>query len=157
MEPNFFHGEYLIVDEFSYNFSEPKRGEVIVFRHPEPGCDDHINSNYINRKFFQGECSNYIKRVIGLPGETVAIREGKVSVEGDILDESYIPKNIPTLGNQTVVLGEDEYFVLGDNRNPNASSDSREWGALPKTHIVGRAFVILLPPQKFGVVERIEF
>jgi signal peptidase I len=157
MEPSFFHGEYLIVEEFSYNFSEPKRGDVVVFRHPEPDCDDHINSNYINRKFFQGACSNYIKRVVGLPGETVTIREGKVAVDGEALEETYIPKNIPTLGNQTVVLAEDEFFVLGDNRNPNASSDSREWGALPKTHIVGRALVILLPPQKFGVVERIEF
>lgn len=157
MEPSFFHGEYLIVDEFSYNFSEPKRGQVVVFRHPEPDCDDHISSNYINRKFFQGACSNYIKRVIGLPGETITIKEGKVSVNGVILDESYIPKNIPTLGSQTVTLAEDEFFVLGDNRNPNASSDSREWGVLPRTHIVGKALVILLPPQKFGFVEPIEY
>lgn len=163
MEPNFNHGEYLIVEEFSYNFNNPQRGDVVVFRHPEPDCDDHINSNYINRKFFQGACNNYIKRVVGLPGETISIRDGKVSIrekdstESEILSEDYIPANIPTLGNQTVVLGKDEFFVLGDNRNPNASSDSREWGALPKTHIVGRALVVLLPPQEFGVVERIEY
>lgn len=163
MEPSFFNEEYLIVDELSYRLGSPKRGDVVIFRHPEPACNSHIESGYLNKVFIQGPCSNYIKRVIGLPGETVIIRDGKVVVKspgdksGLTLNEDYIAKNIPTLGNQTVVLGDDEYFVLGDNRNPNASSDSREWGVLPKSHIIGRALIVLLPPDKFGIVKKVEY
>lgn len=163
MEPSFFNKEYLIVDELSYIFTNPKRGDVIVFKHPEPACNDHIKSGYINRKFIQGSCSNYIKRVIGVPGDTVIIKDGKVTVknsewpEGKTLEEDYIVSNIPTLGNQTVTVGENEYYVMGDNRSPNASSDSREWGLLPDTHIIGKALVVLLPPDNFGFVKKIEF
>lgn len=152
MEPNFISGEYLIVDRLTYIFSDPKRGDVVVFKRPEPACNSHINSNYINRKIIQGPCTNYIKRIIGLPGETVTIREGRVGINGVFIEEGYLPKNIPTLGTQTVILGNDEYFVLGDNREPNASMDSREWGSLPKTHIVGKGLAILLPPQNFRVL-----
>jgi signal peptidase I len=162
MEPSFFDKEYLIVNELTYQFSAPKRGDVVIFRHPEPSCNDHVESNYINRVFFQGTCSNYIKRVIGLPGETVSIKDGKIVVvdaenNAQTLSEDYILSNIPTLGNQTVTLNKDEYFVLGDNRNPNASSDSREWGVLPRTHIVGKAMAVLLPPNRFGFVPKISY
>jgi len=152
MEPSFFSKEYLIVDKLTYNFSDPKRGDVIVFRRPEPACNSHINRSYVHQVAIQGPCNNYIKRIIGLPGETVAIRDGKVKINGEIINEDYIPKNIPTLGNQTVVLGEKKYFVLGDNREPNASMDSREWGVLPETHIVGKGFAVLLPPQNARIV-----
>lgn len=160
MEPTFHDGEYLIVNEFNYHFTEPRRGDVVIFKHPEPACTEFVNSNYINRIFFQGPCTNYIKRVIGLPGETVVIKDGKVYVKnnenpaGFMLDEKYILSNIPTLGNQTVTLGEDEFYVIGDNRNPNASSDSREWGPLPKNHIVGKGAIVLLPVDQIGVVEK---
>lgn len=159
MEPSFFDKEYLIVDELSYMFTDPHRGDVVVFKHPEPACNDHVESNYINRKFTQGPCSNYIKRVIGVPGDTVIIKDGKVSIKNDenpngiTLNEEYISTNIPTLGNQTVVVGENEYYVMGDNRGPNASSDSREWGLLPESHIIGKALVVLLPPDDFGFVK----
>lgn len=160
MEPNFHDGEYLIVNEVSYHFSSPKRGDVVIFKHPEPACTDFVDSNYLNRIFFQGPCTNYIKRVIGLPGETIVIKDGKIYIknkenpEGFPLNESYILTNIPTLGNQTVTIQKDEYFVIGDNRNPNASSDSREWGPLPKNHIVGKGAVILLPVDRIGSVVR---
>lgn len=160
MEPTFQEGEYLIVNEFTYLFTEPKRGDVVVFKHPEPACNDFVDSNYINRVFLQGPCSNYIKRVVGLPGEEITIKDGVVSVRnkekpnGFILDEKYIPEGITTLGNQVRTLENDEFFVLGDNRMPNASSDSREWGPLPKKHIIGKAFVVLLPADEFKYVRK---
>lgn len=160
MEPTFHEGEYLIVNEFTYLFSSPKRGDVVVFKHPDPACNDFVNAGYINRVFLQGPCSNYIKRVIGLPGEEVTVKDGVVSVRnkekpnGFILDERYIPEGIKTLGNQVRTLEKDEYFVLGDNRTPNASSDSREWGPLPKKHIIGKALVVLLPADEFQVVQK---
>ena len=130
MEPNFENGDYLIVDEISYRFRDPERGEVIVFKYPK---------NPIQR---------YIKRIIGLPGETVEIKEGQVI----ILDENgnqtlneldYLSENIETSGNIRVSLSEDEYFVLGDNRN--FSSDSRRWGVLPKNYIIGKVYVRAWP------------
>jgi signal peptidase I len=166
MEPNFHDGEYLIVNEFTYNFSSPARGDVVVFRHPEPACTDFIAKGYLQRKFFAdnpglgGPCNDYIKRVIGLPGETVTVKDGKVMIKNDKnpngfqLDEKYLAAGIPTLGNQSVTLEKNEYYVIGDNRNPNASSDSREWGPLPRENIVGKAFTILLPFNRFQVVKR---
>lgn len=159
MEPSFYNNEYLIVDELSYNFSKPKRGDVVIFKHPEPACNNFISRSYFHRKFFNGPCVNYIKRVIGLPGETVVIKDGKIKIINDdspngfILKEDYTSDNIPTLGTLTVNIGKNEYFVLGDNRNANASSDSREWGPVPKSHIVGKAFVVLFPIDKFELVE----
>jgi len=122
MIPNFRNGDYLIVDELSYRFRQPERGEVIVFHPPQnPG-------NY------------YIKRVIGLPGETVQIKNGQIIVfnnehpEGFILSEDYI-HNIKTSGDAVWKLNGGQYFVLGDNRY--MSFDSRTWGVLPQNNIVG--------------------
>lgn len=129
MSPNFETGHYLIVDQLSYNFKEPARGEVIIFKYPND-----------TKKFF-------IKRIIGLPQETVVLEDSKVFIknkdnpQGFELKENYL-KN---LGNNKseITLGETEYFVMGDNRP--ASSDSRVWGSLPKDLIVGRAFLRLYP------------
>lgn len=136
MHPTFESGDYLIVDQLSYRFSEPKRGDVVIFRYPN------------NPKIF------YIKRVIGLPGETVHIDEGKTSVsktDGSTvtLDESYVVAEDATY-TIDATLGEDEYFVMGDNRP--RSSDSRVWGPLPKKDMMGRAFIRLLPPRTAGVL-----
>lgn len=126
MEPNFENGDYLIVDEISYRFRDPQRGEVIVFKPP------------------QSSSQRYIKRIIGLPGERVEIAEGKVIIfqknsEVLILNESsYLPHNLQTPGNVSVTLAENEYFVLGDNRI--SSADSRRWGPLPRENIIGRVF-----------------
>ncbi len=126
MEPNFTSGEYLLIDEISYHFREPKRGEVVVFRSPTD------SSKY------------FIKRIIGLPGETIEIKEGKIKIynldfpEGKILKEPYI-KDKKTRGNLKVSLKTNEYFVLGDNRDH--SSDSRSWGPVPRKNIIGRVWL----------------
>jgi signal peptidase I len=134
MHPTFQNLDYLIVDEFLYNFSAPKRGDVIVFRYPS------------NPSIF------YIKRIIGLPGETVSINHGVVTVIKEdaskiTLDEPYIVNEDATY-TKNVSLGSEEYFVMGDNR-PN-SSDSRVWGPLPKKSIIGRVDLRLLPINKSG-------
>ncbi len=131
MNPTFETNQYLIVDQLTYRTQEPVRGDVIIFRFP------------LNPKDF------YIKRVIGLPTETVTIEGSKVYIqkEGEEkiqLDEPYI--EFEANNNISVTLGKNEYFVMGDNR-PN-SSDSRHWGVLPKEFIVGRAYMRLLPLSK---------
>ncbi len=127
MEPNFYEKEYLIIDELSYRFHDPVRGEVIVFRPPEDA-----------EEFF-------LKRIIGLPGEHVKVAEGRVIIyngnhpEGVVLDEAYLPDDLITGGDVNKILGSNEYFVMGDNR-PN-SFDSRRFGAIHRSSIVGRAWV----------------
>lgn len=129
MEPSFTSSEYLIVDQLSYRFEEPKRGEVIIFKYP---TDPSV--------FF-------IKRIVGLPQETVKMQDGKMIIKNDefpdgvLLEEPYIKEE--TDDTFVAVLGKDEYFVLGDNRKH--SSDSRVWGPLEERFIVGKAFVRLLP------------
>jgi len=129
MFPTFKDGQYLIIDELSYHFREPARGDVIVFKPP------------MNLKTY------YIKRIIGLPGETVIINganiiiKNEVHPEGFILTQPYI--ETPSDDKVEKTLGPDEYYVLGDNRT--ASSDSRYWGTLPRKDITGRAFLRLFP------------
>lgn len=132
MEPNFFDGEYLVIDKLSYRLREPSRGEVVVFRLPLPP------SHYL------------IKRIVGLPGETVTVADGKVVIANDaypagrVLDEStYLSSDLASEGNVTLTLAEDQYFVLGDNRA--ASLDSRSWGALARGDIAGRAWIRAFP------------
>ena len=135
MEPTFDTGQYLIVDELSYHFRAPERYDVIIFRYPKDPS-----------RF-------YIKRIIGLPGETLHIDADAISVMKVDGTTVSIPEPYLVLtGNgipQTVTLGGDEYFVMGDNR-PD-SSDSRYWGPLPKSDIIGRAFLRLLPVQHVSV------
>lgn len=137
METTFSTGQYIIVDQLTYHFEEPKRGDVIVFHYPKDPS-----------KFF-------IKRVIGMPGDTIHIEGSKVTItnkehpDGYVLDETYVHSMRPT----TVineVLGDEEYFVMGDNRD--ASSDSRVWGILPREKIVGRALVRLFPINEIKIL-----
>jgi len=138
MESNFEDGDYLLIDEISYRFSEPVRGDVIVFRYPE------------DRSQF------FIKRIIGLPGETIEIKNNKViiynagNIDGLPLVENYLNSDQKTLGNLLVRLDDNEYFVLGDNRL--ASSDSRRWGPVNETLITGRAFLRAWPFTKFDKI-----
>jgi len=131
---------------------------VIVFKHPDTQCTAYVEGSPFLKNILSGPCNNYIKRIIGLPSETVVIANGKVMIkntenpDGFILDENYIQPSLPTLGDQTITLGDDEYFVLGDNRLPYASSDSREWGLLKKEYINGKAFVTLFPPSDIGII-----
>ncbi|MDD5032794.1 MAG: signal peptidase I [Candidatus Pacebacteria bacterium] len=136
MYPNFENGEYLIIDEFSYKFKAPQRGEVIVFRYPDDPS-----------KFF-------IKRIVGLPGERVEIKNNSIYAynnefpEGIMLQESYLPEEMRTT-NLTMLLSNDQYFVMGDNRG--MSSDSRSWGPLKKDLIIGRAWIRLWPFNKASI------
>jgi signal peptidase I len=134
MVPTFQNGQYLIVDELSYHFAAPQRGDVIVFRYPKDPS-----------QFF-------IKRIVGLPGETVRIQGGTIYIQtaSDTteLNEPYV-KNIGNGGDQTVTLDSSDYFVMGDNRPE--SSDSRSWGVLPRGNIIGRAFLRLLPVSSIGI------
>ncbi|MEX2054769.1 MAG: signal peptidase I [Candidatus Andersenbacteria bacterium] len=138
MEPNFEDGEYLIIDELSYRFREPLRGEVVVFRYPEQPS-----------QFF-------IKRIVGLPGDTIIVEEGQVKIQntqfkqGVILDESaYLPSSTRTGGQGVFQMQTDEYFVLGDNRP--ASSDSRSWGVLKRDKIIGRTWIRAFPFDKIDL------
>ena len=147
MEPTFLDGEYLVIDELSYRFREPARGEVIVFRYP------------------QAPSQFFIKRIIGLPGETVRVQDGKVIIrneahpEGVIINEvGYLPQDLRTGGQPIdVTLGKDEFFVLGDNRA--VSSDSRTWGALPRNDITGRVWIRAYPVSRWDIfsVPRVGF
>lgn len=135
MEPTFYTNQYLIVDQLTYEISKPKRGEVIIFRYP-----------LIPSRFF-------IKRVIALPGETIKITNSKVEIKEvgsdsfTTLEEPYVEFPKESFGETT--LAEDEYFVMGDNRM--ASLDSRSWGPLKESFIVGRAFVRLFPLSKIDI------
>jgi signal peptidase I len=136
MVPTFQDGQYLIVDEISYKFEQPGRDNVIVFRYPND-----------TTKFF-------IKRIIGLPGDTVDVQGNDVTItnkdhpNGFKLDESFLVNN-GGIGAH-MMLGPDQYFVMGDNRP--ASSDSRYWGPVAKNLIVGRVFLRLLPINKIGLL-----
>lgn len=130
MEPNYHSTDYLIIDELSYRFNQPQRGDVIVFKYPK-------DPSY-----------KYIKRIIGFPGETIEIRDREVFITdkaGKItrLDENYLPQEIKDSWKQNsnypvLLLKDGEYFVMGDNRN--YSSDSRIWGILPEKNIIGKVF-----------------
>lgn len=139
MEPNFESGNYLIVDEISYRLSNPQRGDVIVF-------DASFIPGYASQRF--------IKRVIGLPGETVDVTNGQVQIIKDgktiILDEKYLPSDLKTYGDKNVTLKADEYFVLGDNRE--YSYDSRIWGVVQKKYIIGKAFLRIFPLDALSAI-----
>ena len=130
MEPSFHPEQYVLVDKVSYRLRAPQRGDVIVFQYPQATDRD------------------FIKRIIGLPGETVDIRSGLVYVNGQPLTEPYISAPPGYAG--TWLLTADEYFVLGDNRN--SSSDSHSWGPLEKHYLIGRAILVYWPPQQWGLV-----
>lgn len=137
MQPTFKDQEYILVDKLTYQIREPNRGEVIVF-HP-PGEQQE----------------NYIKRIIGLPGETVEIRDSKIFVNGQAIPENYTQSDtetrvVPDAINMTQILGPNEYFVMGDNRNH--SKDSRELGPIGKDRIIGRAWVVLFPIEDLTLV-----
>ncbi|MBI4098494.1 MAG: signal peptidase I [Candidatus Magasanikbacteria bacterium] len=142
MAPNFYENEYLIIDEISYRFKEPARGDIVVLRNPRK-----------EEEFF-------LKRVIAMPGERVVVRDSQVFLAKDkdatliVLQESYIPSREFTPGTVDVTLGDNEYYVLGDNRD--ASLDSRIFGPIPGENIVGRVLLRGFPfdrAQRFPVPE----
>jgi signal peptidase I len=138
MEPNFHEADYLIVNELSYRFRQPERGEVVVFKYP------------------RDTTKRFIKRIIGLPGETVEIRGGNVIVAGAdgkeiTLSEGYIPANLKAPDMPAYKLSDGQYFVLGDNRP--YSSDSQDWGELPQRDIIGKVEFRLWPLTDLSKIE----
>jgi signal peptidase I len=132
MEPSFYDGQYIVVSRLEYMFDAPKRGDVIVFHSPEDPDRD------------------FIKRIIGLPGEQVYIEAGQVYIDSAPLDEPYIQNSFTYSSSHAWTLGPDEYFVLGDNRNN--SNDSHDFGPVNRSAIIGRAWVSYWPIARWGVV-----
>lgn len=143
MEPNFPDGEYLLTDKLTYRFKEPKRGDVVVFEAPGTGGEE------------------YIKRIIGLPEETISIKDEQIYVDGKKLQEDYLSGALTTRPGaflkerEEIEVPANHYFLLGDNRT--ASSDSRSWGFINKDAISGRAWLIYWPPPKMGVVAKTSY
>lgn len=134
MNPSLENGEYILVNKLAYKIGEPARGDIVVFSFPlDPNQD-------------------LIKRVIGLPGETIIVQDGKVSVNGTLLEEPYIAA--APFYDGTWVVNEGQLFVLGDNRNE--SKDSHEWGLLPIENVIGKAVLIYWPPPKWKVIDRLQ-
>lgn len=135
MDPTFKNSEYLIIDEISYRFKEPSRGDVVIFKFP------------LDKKKY------YIKRIVGLPGEEIEISQNDIKIKnkdnpsGFILEENYAVKTV--YSPQNITLEADEYFVMGDNRP--VSSDSRYWGAMKRDLIIGRPILRLLPPKNISI------
>lgn len=141
MEPNFHDKEYLLIEKISYRFHNPKRGDVIIFQPP-------------NRNVY------YIKRVIGLPGEKIVIDNqvmiyNKQNPSGIVLEEPYLKRFERTEGAISKTLQDGEYFVMGDNRGN--SSDSREFGILPRKNVSGRVFITIFPFSDFGLTKKITY
>jgi len=140
MFPNFLNKEYVLTNLISLRFSDPKQGEVIVFKSPTDAEKD------------------YIKRVIGVPGDTVEVRNGQIFVNGKLLDESpYLETSVKTFGGAflkegvAVTVPDGQYFVMGDNRL--YSSDSREWGFVTKEAIIGRSFLVYWPLADVKIIK----
>jgi signal peptidase I len=137
MHPTYKNGEYLMANKISYQFGQPKRGDVVIFKY--------------------SDTQDFIKRVIGVPGDTIMIKDGKIYINGEILNESsYLSESVITNGGsyihegQSISIPEGEYFVSGDNR-PN-SSDSREFGPISKDRIKGKAWIVYFPFSEFRFV-----
>ncbi len=141
MEPNFYDHEYLIIDEITYRFNEPQRGDIIVFRYP------------------RNPQEYFIKRIIGLPEERIQIKNEKVYIfdeenpDGIAIDESYLAEGVKTysLTEESVNLSEGEYYVLGDNRN--SSKDSRSFGPVNRSFITGRVLLRGWPLSRINLFE----
>ncbi|HJC58018.1 MAG TPA: signal peptidase I [Candidatus Eisenbergiella intestinipullorum] len=138
MEPTLHDGDQLIMDKLTYHFSEPQRFDIIVF------------------PFQYAQDTYYVKRIIGLPGETVQIdAEGNIYINGEILEEDYGLETIlfPGLAAEPITLGEDEYFVLGDNRNNSSDSRDVNVGTIHRDDIIGKAWVRIWPLNRIGVLK----
>jgi signal peptidase I len=141
MQPSFWAGQFLIVSRVHYLLTSPERGDIVVF--DPPGDDGTSNEPLL------------IKRLIGLPGDLVELREGLVYINGTALNEPYLKEDCRACNERSWQLGTDEYFFMGDNRNN--SRDSRAFGPVTKNRIIGEAVVRYWPPQDWGIVTHYRF
>lgn len=132
MEPNLQIGDRIMVSKLSYVFSEPKRGDVIVFKYPPDPK------------------RNFVKRAIGIPGETITIRDSQLYVDNIPTPEDYLPPGLQFADYKPVEVPAGEYFMLGDNRNN--SDDSRMWGMVPEKNIIGKAVFIYWPLDRISLL-----
>lgn len=138
MYPTMHDGDYLITEKITMKIETPKKGDIVVLKNP------------------RNESQDFIKRIIATPGDSIKIEDDTVFINGGAIKENYLPADIPThpgaflTEGNTLKMGPNQYFVLGDNRNH--SSDSREWGSVTKEEIVGRAFFRYWPPQRMGLL-----
>jgi len=137
MEPTLHVGDRVLVNKLSYRLHDVNRGDVVVFERPPVASTGE-----------DGEIKDLIKRVVAVEGDTIEGRDGRVYVNGELLDESYLEPDTPTTGLDAATLGEDEVFVMGDNRTN--SEDSRVFGPIDEDDIVGRAFIRVLPITDIG-------
>lgn len=148
MVPTFQSGDYVLTDKVSYRTGDPERGDVIVFHAPpDAGCPT-------------GTGCDFIKRILAVPGEAVSVHGGAIYINGEKLEESYLPDGLQTtagkfVGDRTVTMGPDEYFAVGDNRDH--SSDSRVWGPVSKSEIVGKAFFRYWPMNVIGAIKDVSY
>lgn len=137
MEPNIHDGDYFILNKISYRFSEPERFDIVVF------------------PYNNGQ-SNYIKRIIGLPGEKIEVKtDGQIYINDKVLDEQFGVEIIRIIGDQPfpIIIPDNEYFVMGDNRNDSSDSRYQDVGTIPKADIIGKAGIRIWPLSDFGTVE----
>jgi signal peptidase I len=140
MEPTLHTGQYLLIDRLGYQFGEPRHGDIVVFHYPINPVDD------------------YVKRVIGVPGDEVRIQSSSVFVNGQVISEPYIVSDGMFLGEGYAgkwEIPDGRYFVMGDNRSH--SSDSRSWGLLDRANIIGKAWLSYWPPQSSGIMQHFDF
>ncbi len=142
MHPTYKNGEYLMANKLTFRFGKPRRGDVIIFKY--------------------SDTQDFIKRIIGIPGDRVMVKDGRVYINGNQLNETnYLAETVYTSGGdylaegQTIAIGENEYFVLGDNR-PH-SSDSRTFGPITENQIKGKAWIVYLPISEFRIVTHEEY
>lgn len=148
MEPTFHNDQCVFTDKISYRLGQPQRGDVVSVHAP-------LAANCV----VEGECT-FFKRLIGLPGESVAVHDGAFYINNQRLVENYLPSSIktetgPYLGNKTLTLGSDEYFVAGDNREHSA--DSRYFGPVTRQEIIGKAFWRYCPVGDIGPLQKVSY
>jgi signal peptidase I len=158
MVPTLEINQRVLVDRVSFRFSDPHRGDIVVFKPPK-GADEHtcgvepLHDRPCPKPTSAKSKSNFIKRVVGEPGDRLKVLGGRVYIDGKVQDEPFarISRDCSTCNlEREITIPEDHYFMMGDNRG--ASADSREWGPVPKKWIIGNAFATYWPPKRIGTL-----